>query len=265
MNQILLEFLNMPLDRGDAILERFAALPGASFQQGPKPLQRYVYLPGTRKDRVVLVAHVDTVWDKAYNHPFSEEREALPEADILRSSHPNCGIGADCRAGCAMLWQLRNSGHSLLLVDGEEYGKHGAKYLRQSNRRLFQALNCHQYMIELDYQGTDCCLFNQVDNTKKFKYYIERVLGFADAHAKGGCDLQVLCRRICGVNLGIGYHRCHTSKEFLVLSEWENTLQKLEVFLQKPQPRFPSLLFPPYIRLIKICINKVLRTLRIKK
>ncbi len=265
MKDLLFDFLNMPLDSGDAVFDRFAGLPGAVCGQGEKPLQRYVYLPGTRKDRVVLVAHMDTVWDRSYKKNFTGEHEVLLEDGIFKSGTESCGIGADCRAGCAMLWQLKDCGHSIVLVDGEEFGKHGAKFLKKSNPKLFRELNRHCWMAELDWKGTDCCLFNQVDNTKKFKSYIEQDLGFIDSKTNGGCDLQILCRRICGVNLGVGYHKWHKPDETLVLAEWENTLKKLTDFLARPQKRYTSLFFPTYIRWAKICFNKVLRILKIKK
>ncbi len=262
---MLSEFLNTPLDSGDAIFERFANLPGAVVGKGDGPLQRYVYLPGTRKDRIVLVAHIDTVWDKSYGKAFTGEHSVLFEDGIFKSGTEDCGIGADDRAGCAMLWEMRECGHSIVVVDGEERGKIGAKYLRKSNAKLFRELNRHAYMIELDWKGTECCLFNQVDNTNKFKNYIEKDFGFADSKASGGCDLQILCRHICGVNIGVGYHGWHTNNETLVVSEWQNTLEKLSAFLEKPQKRFKSSFFPPYIRFARICVGKVLRILKIKK
>lgn len=252
-HELLSEFLSTPLDCSDSLFDRFAALPNAMTATGPEPLQRYVYIPGNRKDRVVLVAHADTVWDKAYGKPFSGTPEISFENSVFLSANPACGIGADDRAGCAMLWALRDCGHSILLVDGEEHGKRGARFLRKANRKLFRELNRHCYMIELDWQGTNSCLFNQVDNTRKFKSYIEGVLGFADSKAKGGTDLQVLCKSVCGVNIGIGYRGCHTVKEHLIVSEWENTLEKLSAFLQQPQKRFRTKLLTP---LIKRCINK---------
>ncbi len=259
------EFLNVPLCSGDGIFERFSALQGAIAGNGAEPLQRYVYIPGTREDGVVLVAHIDTVWDKAYKRPFLGDREAVLDDGTFRSTNPDCGIGADCRAGCAMLWELRDCGHSILIVDGEEHGKHGARYLKKSNPKLFHELNQHSYMIEFDWQGTDCCLFNQVDNTRKFKKYIENELGFTDSKAKGGTDLAVLCRNICGVNLGVGYHGWHTSKETLVVSEWENTLTKVSEFLKRSQPRFPVHPLYKYTRFAKRCVNKLLRMLKGKK
>lgn len=257
--EVLLQFLNTPLDSGDGIFTRFAALPGAVSGKGKGPLQRYVYIPGTRQDRVVLVAHADTVWDKAYNKAFSEPREVLLENGIFRSNHPGCGIGADDRAGCAMLWLLHSSGHSILLVDGEEHGKHGANYIKKYNKALFRELNRHRYMIEFDWKGTDGCLFNQVDNTEKFKKYIANNLGFFDSKARGGTDLGVLCQRVCGVNLGIGYQGWHTNGEYLVLSDWENTLDKVRTFLERPQPKFPARMLPKPIRFAKRCVKKVLK------
>lgn len=260
----LLSFLNTPLDSGDMIFEKFAVLPDAVVGVGDAPLKRYVYIPGTRKDRVVLVAHIDTIWDRSYKKPFTEDRGVVFDDGVFRSNNPDCGIGADCRAGCAMLWQFLGCGHSILVTDGEEYGKFGANHLKKSNPRLYSELNRHSYMIELDWKGTDCCLYNQVDNTSKFKKYIETELGFIDSKAKGGTDIGVLCRNICGVNLGIGYHGYHTAKEVLILSDWENTLHKLSTFLERPQPRFPSLFFPKYIRFAKKSVRKVLSILRIK-
>lgn len=233
-------FLKLPLGNGDAVLERFATLPNGVSRKGSEPLQRFVYIPGRRKDRVVLVAHVDTVWDTAYEKPFTQTHQVGFADGCFFSQTPQVGIGSDDRAGCAMLWALRDCGHSLLLVDGEEHGKRGAHYLRQQHPRLFRELNKHRYMIELDWAGTNCCLFNQVDNTDKFKLYIAKQLGFIDSKQNGGTDLQVLCRDICGVNLGIGCHNWHCEKETLILAEWENTLQALQNFLAAPQKKFPT-------------------------
>ena len=40
--KLLYDFLNTPLDSGDEIFERFAALDGAILGKGEKPLERYV-------------------------------------------------------------------------------------------------------------------------------------------------------------------------------------------------------------------------------
>ena len=256
-------FLKLPLENGTAVLERFAALPNAVCGKGAEALQRYVYIPGTRKDRVVLVAHVDTVWDAAYEKPYTGEHEIRFADGVFSSGTPQVGIGADDRAGCAMLWALRDCGHSILLLDGEEHGKHGARYLRQSDPRLFRELNKHRFMMELDWMGTNGCLYNQVENTQKFKQYIETVLKFSDSKRKGGTDLQILCKSVCGVNIGIGYHGWHSEKETLVLSEWENTLSALQTFLCAPQKKFPTIRFSTQKRFIKRVVKKLLRIFHI--
>lgn len=261
----ILKFLNVPIDNADKIFECFAALPNAIYNCGNNPLERYVFIPGTRKDRIVLVSHADTIWDKSYTSINVENHNIIFENGIFKSSNPDYGIGADDRAGCALLWALKDSGHSILITDGEEKGKIGANFLKTQNAKLFKQLNQHRYMLELDWKATNCSLFNQVDNTKKFKKYIESDLGFVDSKLKGGTDLQILCRNICGANLGVGYHNHHTNKEFLVLSEWENTLTVLREFLAKPQPKFHSLILPPYIRFARRCVSKLLRILKFKK
>lgn len=256
--ETLLSFLRTPLDSGDEIFARFSTLPGAVIGEGDSPLQRFVYIPGTREDRIVLVAHIDTVWDRAYKRAFSGERDVIFADGVFSSTNPACGIGADDRAGCAMLWELRESGHSILITDGEEHGMFGAKYLKSAYPALFRELNRHAYMIELDWMGTDCCLYNQVDNTKRFKKYIENNLGCIDSQKKGGTDLQHLCRRICGVNIGIGYREHHTNSEKLILADWENTFTKLTAFLAGQHKHFPSRILPPYIRFAKRCVKKAL-------
>ena len=234
---LLHEFLQFPLDNADGIFTKFASLERAVTAQGQNPLERFVYIPGTRKDRVLLVAHADTVWDAAYGNP--QETTPILDGHIFRSSNPTCGIGADDRAGCAMVWALRNSGHSLLIVHGEEKGKHGARFLRKAYAKLYRELNRHQYMMEMDWAGFGGCLYNQVDNTPAFKAYITETLGFTDSQAKGGCDLQILCHKVCGVNVSTGWNHCHRPTETLDCDQWLQNYEALERFLEKPQPRYP--------------------------
>lgn len=180
--QLLEEFLSYPLNMAEDIFARFESLPGAVSGKGEHPLERYVCIPGTRENKIVLVAHADTVWDDAYGKPA--QTTVTFEDGCFKSTNPNCGIGADDRAGCAMLWALRDSGHTILLVNGEEKGKWGAKFL---------------------------------------------------------------CKKVCGVNIGVGYQGWHRPTESLSLADWENTLARLTDFLKTAHPRFP-LSFPKKVR-----------------
>ena len=261
--ELLEEFLFYPLDRTEEIFARFEALPGAVFGRGEHPMERYVCVPGSRENRIVLVAHADTVWDAAYGRPA--EGAVCFEDGVFKSANPNCGIGADDRAGCAMLWALRNSGHTLLLVNGEEKGKIGARFLRKSNPELFKELNRHRFMIELDWRGTGGCLFNQVDYTKRFHDYITDVLGFQDDRTSGGCDLQVLCHKICGVNVGVGYYGWHRPGECLNVQEWENTYNCLLKFLESEHPQFPISRWKRMRRFLGRIKGKIWRILKLEK
>ena len=253
-------FLSYPLHKSDDIFARFEQLPGAISGKGKHPLERYVCIPGNRDNRIVLVAHTDTVWDDAYGHPA--QTSVTFEDGIFKGTNPDCGIGADDRAGCAMLWALRDSGHTILLVNGEEKGKHGARFLRKSNPDLFRELNRHRFMMELDWRGTGGCLYNQVDNSNRFRKYITSTLGFQDDRKPGGCDLQILCQKICGVNIGVGYHNWHRPSECLNLAEWENTLSCLTTFLELQHPQFRVSFWQKIYHFLGRVKNKIFKTLK---
>ena len=233
---LLEEFISFPVDNVQQVMDKFATLPGAIYKKGSEPMQQFVYVPGARKDRVVLVAHADTVWDAVYGNP--KQQKIVYIDGVFQSADPDCGIGADDRAGCAMVWALRDSGHSLLILSGEEKGKHGAKYLRDAYPSLYKEINEHCYILEFDWASSGGCLFNQVDNTQRFKRFVAEDMGFVDSKKKGGCDLQVLCKKICGVNLSVGWQNCHRGSEMLVLSDWEKTYETMTAFLLTPQRRF---------------------------
>ena len=147
----LFEFLQYPLETTKPVIERFASLPGAIARGSGE--QSFVYMPGKRKDRVLLVAHADTVWDCDPNHTSSFAPSRFVERDgVIHSQNPSgMGLGADDRAGCAILWNFREYGHSLLVVSGEENGRIGSTFLMESNPDIADEINrTHGFMIELD-------------------------------------------------------------------------------------------------------------------
>lgn len=233
---ILKEFLDCPLEDGGEILRRFADLPGAVLRQGAHPLERFVYVPGARKDRVLLIAHCDTVWDQNYRR-ISSRQILCEENGVLHGTFDGLGIGADDRAGCAMLWLLRNSGHSLLILDGEEHGHFGANYLVREHKKLLRELNAHRYLLQLDLWGGRSCLYHGIPNRRRFCEMIE-AWGFCEEHKKNGTDISYLAKSACGANLSVGYHRFHRADEFLSLAEFEGVLAVLRTELEKPQKRY---------------------------
>lgn len=229
----LLTFLQCPLQDGGQILERFRSLPNAVSGQGTHPRERFVYVAGTRKDRVLLLAHCDTVWDRSYC--ATEGEQVLHEENgLLSGTVATLGIGADDRAGCAMLWLLRNSGHSLLLLDGEERGHLGAKYLRTAYPKLLRELNHHAYMLQLDLWGGDSCMYHGILNCRRFCNMIES-WGFREERKKNGTDISYLCKRVCGANLSVGYRDFHRDTETLDVRQWQRVLAILRERLAQPQ------------------------------
>ena len=230
--EVLMRFLSYPLAEPTGVMAEFAALPRAVSDLAV-PGERYVYVPGTRSDRVLLVAHADTVWDGE-----AVEQRVYRDGGTVRGENAACGIGADDRAGCAILWLLRESGHSLLVLDGEEYGSLAARHLREAHAALFDELNGHAYMVEVDRRETENYKVYHLPVPQGFHEFIVEKTGYREADRRSSTDITVLCRDIAGVNLSIGYYREHSEEEHLVLDEWYRTLTLLRAMLAPPQRRF---------------------------
>jgi hypothetical protein len=146
------------------VLDKFQGIPG-SYSEGTGQ-QRFVYIPGSRKDRVLLVAHADTVWHWFENGGDSGIQLKY-EGDIITSAIADkefvityrkskrkdtikgIGTGADDRAGCHILWQLRNLGHSLLITSGEEQGCISTHRMMGDKWWDEELNNNHQFVISL--------------------------------------------------------------------------------------------------------------------
>ena len=245
---ILIDFLRSPLHREDDVIERFGQLDGA-IERGEGP-HRFVYVPGTRvNNRVLLVAHADTVWSGS-----PTEHRIVVEDGIIRSGTPGIGIGADDRAGCAIVWLLRNSGHSLLITCGEETGQIGARFLmtHESNRDIREAIQEeHQFVVEFDRRnGTDFKCYDV--GTDPFREYVQQQTGYTEPDRSSYTDIGVLCGRICGVNLSVGYYHEHRPWEQLDIAEWENTLDISRRWLSREDlPRFPRFSDPERLEPLK--------------
>jgi hypothetical protein len=142
---ILIEFLNYPLGTGEGILEHFSKLYGADHRGNG--LKQFVYIPGNRKKKGLLVAHADTHWDQNYSHGTIMGHQIVRNGNVIYSGSENFGIGADDRAGCAIIWLLRYTGHSLLITNGEEDRRHGSKWLMDENYDIADKINKHHQFV----------------------------------------------------------------------------------------------------------------------
>ncbi len=216
---LLFDFLKEDRKR---LLQRFADLSPRSIQRGAGH-RRFVYIPGTRSDRVLLVAHADTVWERRKN---VQPRLSATGKEIC-SANTDVGIGADDRAGCAMLWALRDLGHSLLVTSGEEIGCVSSRWLMESPQlaKLAREINTtHRFAVEFDLEGRDRFKCYTV-GTPEFRAYCAAQTGFVDAGNRSSTDIVVLCRDFCGVNLSVGYYESHTEEETIRIDDWIYTLE----------------------------------------
>ena len=229
MLKVLKDFLALP-HSSDAVLDRFTGLPGAERWTGAGGLD-YVYIPPRRYSPVLMVAHADVAGDLVHLPELQENSVA-----IWNHKHV---LGADDRAGCAIVWALRHLGHGILIVDGEEYGCCGAQDIMDYHPELREELqNRYQFMVEFDRQGCDEYKCYTV-GTDAFRQYIESFTGFHEPDRRSRTDIAVLARDICGVNLSCGYRRQHSPLEYIVKKDWLNTLQIAGEWLSFPDlPRF---------------------------
>ena len=222
-----------------------------------------MFKQGAREDRVTLVAHADTVFtgkrslygyggfydlqlddeSPAFRPRQIDTRQGIASSivngqEIIHGTNPNVGIGADDRAGCAILWLLQNSGHNLLITDAEEIGRIGAKYLMREHPAIIDEINKSRFAVEFDRRGADDYKCYEIPVEDEFKKYIEAKTGFKDAGTFSVTDISELCKDICGVNLSTGYYNEHTPRETLNVNQWLNTLNLIRNMLAEKIPTF---------------------------
>lgn len=236
MNEIdlLNEFLSMTLNSSDEVFRKFNTIAGAELY-GNSP-ERCLFIEGARKNRVVLVAHADTHWD---NKPGYGAPRIVCENGIVRNNNNMGGLGADDRAGCAMIWLLKDLGHSILITDGEETGRQGSNWLMNNCPDIADKINRdHQFAVQLDRRnGTDYKCYEV--GTDEFREYVECQTGYTEPDRDFFTDIVTICRDICGVNLSIGYHNELCSCESLNIREWQHTLDVCRKWLS--QENLPKL------------------------
>lgn len=232
---ILMEFLKMPLESSDEVFNKFAKIPGA-IRRGSE-LEQFLFIKGKRDNRVLLVAHADTYWDSYYLSAESKPQKIYRYNGVVKNK--NGGLGADDRAGCAMIWLLKEMGHSILITNGEEYGRIGSHWLMNENPDIADEINLnHQFIVQLDRKNDKDFKCYSV-GTDEFRTYVKNTTGYLEPDLLSYTDIVTLCRDVCGVNLSVGYHNQHTEDEYLVIKEWENTLNMCHRWLSESElPHF---------------------------
>lgn len=181
---------------------------------------KYLYAEGNIP--IALAAHLDTVFPRQPDEVYYD-----PKHGVMWSPQ---GLGADDRAGVFAIVNILKDNlrpHVLLLTD-EEMGCIGADALAKK-KMPFKEL---KYIIELDRQGHDDCVFYDCFNPK-FTEYIQS-FGFCEEWGTYS-DISSLCPawNVCGVNLSIGYENEHSVSEILHVDAMFNTINKVKQMLKE--------------------------------
>ncbi|MCL1795150.1 MAG: hypothetical protein FWG34_14960 [Oscillospiraceae bacterium] len=240
--ETLKKFLNFPISSTAKIYDEFKNIDGHVFrEEDTNGKERFLYIEGRLENKVLLVAHADTYYDVCWDYP-PKKHIVLHDGDFIKAVDKKGApqlLGADDRAGVAMLWLLKDSGHSLLITDGEEHGQKGSEWLIKNNRDIAEKINFnHQFMIQLDRKNKNDFKCYQV-GTDEFRAFVKNKTGYKEPDKSSSTDICVLCKNICGVNFSVGYYNEHGCDEKLNVREWLNTYCMVkELLAENDLPKF---------------------------
>lgn len=245
LKEVIIDFLKQPLDTADGIFEIFSIIPKAKIYKGKRPGERFLFVEGNRPDAATLIAHADTVFDVSGSH------EIIEDGDVFRSGNPHYGIGADDRAGCAMLWLLKDLGHHILVCDYEESTHKdatgncvGSRFLIREHYDIARIINNSSFVFEFDRRlaygkRKEHYTCYNLPVTQEFRDFIESNTGFIDDDNSGYTDILELCSDVCGANICVGYSNAHTPQEKISISAFQNTYELMIKLLSGNLKRFP--------------------------
>lgn len=175
----------------------------------------YIYAEGTIP--VAVVAHLDTVYPSSPKNIFYDKVK-----NVIWSPE---GLGTDDRAGVYGIIKLLKMGYRphIILTTDEEKGGLGAQMVAIDYP---EAPAKFKYIVELDRQGAQDCVFYECDNPS-FEEYVES-FGFV-TNLGTFSDISVICPNwgIAGVNLSIGYVNEHSFAEHFYVSHFFATIDKV--------------------------------------
>jgi hypothetical protein len=183
----------------------------------------YVFAQG--EFPVLLVAHLDTV-HKELPKTISYDKKT----DSLSSPQ---GIGGDDRCGVYMIFEvLQQFNCSVLFCEDEEIGGVGAEKFIQTDLASTLEFN---YMIEFDRKGYNDAVFYDCDNPKFMDFITDE---FYKTAWGSFSDISVLAPFFgcAAVNLSCGYYNAHTTQEYVVLSEMDESIYQACRILAKTTP-----------------------------
>ena len=223
------------------ILQEFSTLNNSSVCILSDDNKGFAYVPGKRNDRVLLVASLEFGLDYT-----NQEIPTFKNGYYITSGQKSfLDIAV---ASSAILYLLKDSGHSLLVINDKDtwdlFVPDVITTIREQHKDLFEEFNSHQYVLEFNYRNYRSLDF-VLPVTHDFRNFIEDNTSFFEEHDDEMCpplmrsNIHALCERICGANISAGYHKNRKRGAFLNLAEWKHTLNVFRNLLKEPQPRFP--------------------------
>ena len=199
--------------------------------------ERYLIAVGATP--VALVAHLDTVFStppKTIYYDRSKNVMWSPE-----------GLGADDRAGVFAIVEIIRRGYrpSIIFTTDEEMGGVGARAMVMDHPKPFTHL---KYVIELDRQGKNDCVFYQCGN-EDFKEYVQ-TFGFKLDFGTY-TDICEFCPtwKVAGVNVSVGYKNEHRFIETLNIGWLFDTIDRVCNMLEDTE-NCEDFLFLGYLTLL---------------
>lgn len=232
---VLEHFLNLGTQSSvhENIMQEFHTLNNSSISVLSDDNEGFVYIPGKRNDRVLLVSSLEFELNQ------TKQEELIFENGNYKTSKQKSYLDI-ATASSAILYLLKDSGHSLLIMNNDLYFPHFSvvNVINYQHKDFFEEFNAHQYILEFSYEYPKSIGFTP-STTQNFKNFIEDNTRFFEEKRLFHSSINELCERICGANVSAGYHKNKRKGLFLNLAEWEHTLNVFRNFLKEPQPQFP--------------------------
>lgn len=197
----------------------------------------FVFAQG--KFPVLLVAHLDTV---------HKELPKTIQYDSCKGiySSPQ-GIGGDDRCGVFMIFEvIKKYNCSVLFCEDEEIGTVGAK--KFTKHKAAQGLSFN-YIIEFDRMNSNDAVFYDCDNDD-FEDFITKE--FYKTAWGSYSDISVVAPALgcAAVNLSCGYHKAHTTDEYVVEQEMYASIEAACKILERTtdEDKFEYIEAPHYYK-----------------
>ena len=146
-----------------------------------------------------------------------------------------------------MLWLLRESGHNILVCNGEEPGNSkGSYFLIEKHPEIAKEIQESSFMLEFDRKNANDFICYHLSVSKEFKQYLTKEADLQEDKSGGWTDIIALSSKTiakdccCAANVSVGYYSAHSYGEHLVIDQWLNAFRKYKALLEKPLKRFPT-------------------------